>query len=73
MDEDQGEGRSISEYEQWQSGDLEVRPTLLWPGRSSRSIVGRSRRSIDSEPDETESLLGSGRGRTGPMTAICPR
>lgn len=61
LDEDQGEGRSISEYEQWQSGDLEYGRLFFGPDRN-RSIVGRSRRSLDSEPDETESLLGRGRG-----------
>ncbi|KAI0125918.1 Sodium/calcium exchanger protein-domain-containing protein [Xylariales sp. AK1849] len=59
LDEDQGEGRSISEYEQWQSGDLEYGRLFFGPESArSRSIVGRSRRSIDSEPDETDSLLG---------------
>ena len=61
LDEDQGEGRSISEYEQWQSGDLEYGRLFFGPDRN-RSIVGRSRRSLDSEADETESLLGRGRG-----------
>ena len=61
LDEDQGEGRSISEYEQWQSGDLEYGRLFFGPDRN-RSIVGRSRRSLDSEPDETESLLGRARG-----------
>jgi Ca2+:H+ antiporter len=60
IDEDQGEGRSISEYEQWQSGDLEYGNLYFGPERN-RSIIGRSRRSIDSEPDETQSLLGRGR------------
>lgn len=62
IDEDQGEGRSISEYEQWQSGDLEYGRLFFGPDRTTRSIVGRSRRSIDSEPSETDSLLGRGRG-----------
>lgn len=62
LDEDEGEGRSISEYEQWQSGDLEYGRLFFGPDRN-RSIIGRSRRSLDSEPDETESLLGRGRGR----------
>ncbi|KAJ4288806.1 hypothetical protein N0V88_007133 [Collariella sp. IMI 366227] len=62
LDEDEGEGRSISEYEQWQSGDLEYGRLFFGPSRN-RSIIGRSRRSIDSEPDETESLLGRGRGQ----------
>ncbi|KAI0438906.1 calcium permease [Xylaria telfairii] len=58
LDEDQGEGRSISEYEQWQSGDLEYGRLFFGPESRNRSIVGRSRRSIDSEPSETDSLLG---------------
>ncbi|KAJ4203765.1 hypothetical protein NW759_015080 [Fusarium solani] len=70
MDEDQDEGRSISEYEQWQSGDLEYGRLFFGPDRS-RSIIGRSRRSIDSEPSETESLLG--RGRRGESSELPPR
>ncbi|PNY29214.1 Low affinity vacuolar monovalent cation/H(+) antiporter [Tolypocladium capitatum] len=67
MHEDGDEGRSISEYEQWQSGDLEYGRLFFGPDRN-RSIVGRSRRSIDSEPSETESLLGRGRrGESGDM------
>lgn len=63
IDEDQGEGRSISEYEQWQSGDLEYGRLFFGPDNTQpRSIIGRSRRSIDSEPSETDSLLGRGRG-----------
>ncbi|KAI1179520.1 calcium permease [Nemania sp. FL0916] len=62
LDEDQGEGRSISEYEQWQNGDLEYGRLFFGPESRNRSIIGRSRRSIDSEPSETDSLLGrSGR------------
>ncbi|KAF4589802.1 calcium permease [Ophiocordyceps camponoti-floridani] len=60
LHEDAHEGRSVSEYEQWQSGDLEYGRLFFGPDRS-RSIVGRSRRSLDSEPSETESLLGRGR------------
>ena len=59
QDEDEGEGRSISEYEQWQSGDLEDGRLFFGPDRN-RSIVGRSRRSLDSDADETDSLLGRG-------------
>lgn len=70
LDEDQDEGRSISEYEQWQNGDLEYGRLFFGPDRH-RSIVGRSRRSIDSEPSETESLLG--RGRRGEATDMHPR
>ncbi|KAI1825202.1 calcium permease [Xylaria intraflava] len=58
LDEDQGEGRSISEYEQWQNGDLEYGRLFFGPGPRNRSIIGRSRRSIDSEPSEADSLLG---------------
>ena len=63
LDEDQGEGRSISEYEQWQSGDLEYGRLFFGPDRN-RSIIGRSRRSLDSEVDETDSLLGRSRRST---------
>ncbi|CAK7266710.1 hypothetical protein SEPCBS119000_002169 [Sporothrix epigloea] len=56
LDEDLGEGRSISEYEQWQNGDLEYGRLFFGPERS-RSIVGRSRRSFDSIPNETDSLI----------------
>lgn len=58
MEEDEGEGRSISEYEQWQAGDLEGGGTFFEP-RTPRSIIGRRRESIDSS-GETESLLGAG-------------
>ena len=66
LHEDQDEGRSITEYDQWQSGDLEYGRLFFGP-EPSRSIVGRSRRSIDSDASETVSLLGRGRGgsRTG--------
>jgi Ca2+:H+ antiporter len=56
--EDEGEGRSITEYEQWQSGDIEDGRLFFGPQGGSRSIVGRSRRSIDSFASETDSLLG---------------
>ncbi|TQB67510.1 hypothetical protein MPDQ_005415 [Monascus purpureus] len=55
-EEDEGEGRSISEYEQWQNGDLEHGRLFFGP-RSSRSLVGRRRNSIDSA-SEHDSLLG---------------
>jgi Ca2+:H+ antiporter len=54
-EEDEGEGRSISEYEQWQSGDIEE--GRLFFGPMSRSLIGRRRTSIEST-DETQSLLG---------------
>ncbi|RPB20762.1 hypothetical protein L211DRAFT_506489 [Terfezia boudieri ATCC MYA-4762] len=58
LEEDEGEGRSISEYEQWQAGDLEGGGTFFEP-RTPRSIIGRRRESMDSS-GETESLLGAG-------------
>lgn len=62
--EDEGEGRSITEYEQWQSGDIEDGRLFFGP-QGTRSIVGRSRRSIDSYASESDSLLGrTGRGTT---------
>lgn len=62
VDEDEGEGRSISEYEQWQSGDLEHGRLFFGP-LSNRSLVGRRRSSVDSGLSEQDSLLGrTGRG-----------
>ena len=57
VEEDEGEGRSIGEYEQWQAGDLEGGGTFFGP-RTPRSIIGRRRESIDSA-GESESLLGT--------------
>ncbi|KAI5778945.1 Sodium/calcium exchanger protein-domain-containing protein [Geopyxis carbonaria] len=61
-DEDEGEGRSISEYEQWQAGDIEAGRTFFGP-QTSRTIIGRRRDSLDTV-SETESLLGTDE-RTG--------
>lgn len=55
-DEDEGEGRSITEYEQWQSGDIEDGRLFFGPLTSS-GLVGRRRGSMDSA-DENDSLLG---------------
>ena len=55
-EEDEGEGRSITEYEQWQSGDLEHGRLFFGP-LTTRSLVGRRRDSMDSA-DENDSLLG---------------
>lgn len=55
-EEDEGEGRSITEYEQWQNGDLEDGRLFFGP-LSSRSLIGRRRSSIESA-DENDSLLG---------------
>ncbi len=60
-EEDEGEGRSISEYERWQSGDLEENRLFFGP-LTSRSLIGQ-RRSLDSA-DEADSLLGR-TGRSG--------
>ena len=62
-DEDRGEGRSIGEYERWQTGDLEHGRLFFGPSPSDfgSSIVGHRRSSVDSS-DERDSLLGrSGR------------
>jgi Ca2+:H+ antiporter len=57
-EEDEGEGRSISEYEQWQSGDIEEGRLFFGPTAGLSSIVGRRRNSVDSAGGETTSLLG---------------
>ncbi|KAK5467817.1 hypothetical protein LTS15_000790 [Exophiala xenobiotica] len=62
VEEDEGEGRSISEYERWQSGDLEYGRLMFGPTLThTGSLIGRHRNSIDSA-SETDSLLArSGR------------
>ncbi|KAI9704538.1 MAG: hypothetical protein M1820_005612 [Bogoriella megaspora] len=58
LEEDAGEGRSISEYEQWQSGDIEEGRLFFGPPTSiDRNLVGRRRDSVDSS-SESASLLG---------------
>lgn len=57
LEEDEGEGRSISEYERWQTGDLEEGRLIFGPTDTSRSLIGRRRDSIESV-NETDSLLG---------------
>ena len=60
VDEDQGEGRSISEYERWQSGDLEYGRLMFGPTLThTGSIVGRHRDSVDTA-SENDSLLDRG-------------
>ncbi|PSK55886.1 Low affinity vacuolar monovalent cation/H(+) antiporter [Elsinoe australis] len=54
MEEDEGEGRSISEYERWQTGDLEEGRLFFGP---RRGLVGQRRDSMDSL-GETDALLG---------------
>ncbi|KAJ5225154.1 hypothetical protein N7468_006379 [Penicillium chermesinum] len=58
-EEDEGEGRSIGEYERWQNGeDLEEGVTRLFFGpESNRSLIGRRRNTVDSA-GEQDSLLG---------------
>ncbi|QIW95397.1 hypothetical protein AMS68_000915 [Peltaster fructicola] len=59
LDEDQGEGRSISEYERWQTGDLEEGRLFFGPTDINRSIIGRRREEVEDAPtSETDSLLG---------------
>jgi Ca2+:H+ antiporter len=66
-EEDEGEGRSISEYEQWQNGDLEEGRLFFGPVHISRSLVGRRRLSVESA-SETQSLLGR-HGRNASTTS----
>lgn len=59
LDEDEGEGRSIGEYERWQTGDLEEGRLFFGPSEGDRSLIGRSREEVeDLAPNETDSLLG---------------
>jgi len=71
LDEDEGEGRGIDEYERWQAGDLEEGRLFFGPTGNDRSIVGRRREEVPDlhdEDDETDSLLGRG-GRRPPGAA----
>ncbi|KAK5242351.1 hypothetical protein LTR16_008572, partial [Cryomyces antarcticus] len=74
LEEDEGEGRSISEYERWQSGDLEEGRLFFGPTDINRSLIGRRRDSVDSinAVDETESLLGR-TGRRGQPNGQSPK
>jgi Ca2+:H+ antiporter len=63
LDEDEGEGRSITEYERWQTGDLEEGRLFFGPRDLNRSLIGRRR---DEVVDETESLLGRQRRQSNP-------
>ena len=58
MEEDEGEGRSISEYERWQTGDLEEGRLFFGPTDINRSLIGRRREEVEDLPNETDSLLG---------------
>ena len=59
--EDEGEGRSITEYEQWQSGDLEDGRLFFGPLATPSTIVGRQRARSMESADENDSLLGHSR------------
>jgi Ca2+:H+ antiporter len=56
MDEDEGEGRSIGEYERWQTGDLEEGRLFFGPHDVNRSLIGRRRDDVEDLPTETDSL-----------------
>ena len=61
LHEDAGEGRSISEYERWQTGDLEEGRLFFGPAEINRSIIGRRRdevEDLDPPANESDSLLG---------------
>lgn len=58
LDEDEGEGRSIGEYERWQTGDLEEGRLFFGPPELNRSLIGRRREEVEDLPNETDSLLG---------------
>ncbi|WPH02829.1 Hypothetical protein R9X50_00569700 [Acrodontium crateriforme] len=65
QDEDEGEGRSISEYEQWQTGDIEQGRLFFGPTENNRSIIGRRREEVEDPPlDENDPLLAR-TGRSG--------
>lgn len=70
-EEDEGEGRSISEYERWQTGDLEHGRLFFGPTHITGPIIGRRRNSMDSTTEQ-DSLLGRP-GRTDRSDINGPR
>ena len=63
LEEDEGEGRSISEYERWQAGDLEYGRLMFGPTVThTGSLIGRRRASIDDASEHDSLLERSGRG-----------
>ena len=66
LEEDEGEGRSISEYERWQTGDLEEGRLFFGPTDVHRSLIGRRRDEVEDLEDETDSLLGRQRRESNP-------
>ena len=63
-EEDEGEGRSISEYERWQTGDLEHGRLFFGPAHITGSIIGRRRNSMDSATEQDSLLARPGRADT---------
>ncbi|RMZ81876.1 hypothetical protein DV738_g1978, partial [Chaetothyriales sp. CBS 135597] len=72
QDEDEGEGRSISEYERWQAGDLEYGRLMFGPSFTPSGLVGRRRESVD-DADASDSLLGRSRRNDGSDAGITGR
>lgn len=57
LEEDEGEGRSITDYQRWQTGDIEEGRLFFGPADINRSLIGRRRDEVEGL-DETDSLLG---------------
>lgn len=57
LDEDEAEGRSITDYEAWQAGNLEEGRLFFGPTDINQSLIGRRRDEVE-DLDETDSLLG---------------
>lgn len=69
LDEDEGEGRTVTEYERWQNGHLEEGRLFFGPVHEDRSLVG-ARRDSSSIPDETDSLLGRPRRHRQSVSSV---
>ena len=65
LDEDEAEGRSITDYERWQAGDIEEGRLFFGPTDINQSIIGRRRDEVE-DLDETDSLLGRRRRQSSP-------
>ena len=65
MEEDEAEGRSITDYEAWQAGNLEEGRLFFGPTDINQSLIGRRRDEVE-DFNETDSLLGRQRRQSNP-------
>lgn len=70
IEEDEGQGRTIREYEQWQAGDIEAGRTFFGPINSRSSPVADQRRDSLDTVSESRSLLDDAGEQTGLISGV---